>query len=527
MSARRSSDPPGGTARDDTPNSSRLPIVVAVFVVAIVGVSTVGAFSHGDLLAMCYDISLWASALLLIGAAQLQPRDRRAPWTWIGVGALFWAAGATVNTLLYDLHVESIPAIVPMLLYALGYLPIVIGLAELADPRLHTRRLSGIADGVLVFLSLYAVLWLLVVEKFAYATELPKLDRAFQSLYPAGDLAMVVLTARVIAGRIFHRHTSWTLFVAALGGAGCDIALLSAYLVNPEGEYRIINFAYQLSVAALALAALLALSPSPPVMTGRARASGRLTMLVALSSLVPPVVLLLLVVAGHRELQVEPVALWLMMAAVMVVLRNLAGQRELERAHQQAMWLASHDHDTDLLRRAPFLHEVSEGDLRDRTGTVMVIEIGGLASIGDRLGHDAADHAAVIVAERVQSSVGAAVVARMAHEQFAVFMRSTTLGRGRQVAAALQAALAEPVVLGTHSIALEFSIGVAQADGAVIDVLAGVRRATDAMRHARRMGPGHVSVDADLTGTVLASSAQSTAGPKWSPTPHRERDPQR
>ena len=58
-------------------------------------------------------------------------------------------------------------------------------------------------------------------------------------------------------------------------------------------------------------------------------------------------------------------------------------------------------------------------------------------------------------------------------------------------------------------------------------VLAGVRRATDAMRHARRMGAGHVSVDADLTGTVLASSVQSTAGPKWSPTPHREREVQR
>jgi len=527
VSARRSSDPPGGSARDDTQPSSRLPVVTVLFVIAIVGVSAIGAFAHGDLLSLCYDISLWASALLLLGAAQLQARTRRAPWTWIGLGALSWAAGATVNTLLYDLHVKSIPEIVPMLLYAVGYLPIVVGLAELADPRLHTRRLSGIADGVLVFLSLYAVLWLLVVEKYAYSTELPKLDRAFQSLYPAGDLAMVVLSARVIAGRMLHRRTSWTLFIASLAGAACDVALLVAYLVNPTGEYRIINFAYQLSIAAFAVAAMLALSPAPPVMTGRARASGRLTMMVALSSLVPPAVLMVLVVGGHRELQVEPVALWPMVAAVMVVLRNLAGQRELERAHQQAMWLASHDHDTDLLRRAPFLHEVSEGDLRDRTGTVMVLEIAGLTSIGDRLGHDAADHVAVIVAERVQSLVGAAVVSRMAYEQFAVFMRSTTLGRGRQVAASLQSALAEPVHIGDHSLALEFSIGVAQADGAVIDVLAGVRRATDAMRHARRMGAGHVSVDADLTGTVLASSVQSTAGPKWSPTPHREREVQR
>lgn len=501
--------------------------MIAVFVVAIVAVSGLGAFANGDLSSLCYDLSLWASALLLVGAARLQTRTGRGPWTWIGSGALLWAAGATVTTLLYDLHVTSIPEIVPMLLYAIGYLPIVVGLAGLADPRLHARRLSGIADGVLVFLSLYAVLWLLVVEKYAYATELPTLDRAFQSLYPAGDLAMVVLSARVIALRMLPRRTSWTLFMAALAGAACDVALLVAYLVNPNGEYRIINFAYQLSVAALALAAMFALSPSPPMMTGRTRASGRLTMLVALSSLVPPAVLTALVLIGHRDLQVQPVAIWLLVAALMVVLRNLAGQRELERAHQQAMWLASHDHDTDLLRRAPFLHEVSEGDLRDRTGTVLVVEVAGLPALGDRLGQDVADHLAVMVAERIQSLATGAVVSRMAYDQFAVFMRSTTLGRGRQVAASLQAALAEPVALGDHSIGLEFSIGVAQADGAVIDVLAGVRRATDAMRHARRMGPGHVSVDADLTGTVLASSAQSTAGPRWSPTPQRERDPQR
>lgn len=527
MSARRSPGPPGGTVRDDAAQSSRLPVVLTVFVAAIIAVSALGAFSHGDLAALCYDLSLWASALLLTGAAQLQARSRRAAWTWIGAGALMWAAGATVNTLLYDLHVTSIPEIVPMLLYAVGYLPIVIGLAELADPRMHTRRLSGIADGLLVFLSLYAVLWLLVVEKYAYATELPKLDRAFQSLYPAGDLAMVVLSARVIAGRVLPRRTSWTLLIAALGGAACDVSLLVAYLVNPTGEYRIINFAYQLSVAALAVAALFALSPSPPLMTGRTRASGRLTMLVAFSSVVPPTVLMLLVVFGHRDLQVQPVALWLLIASVAVVLRNLAGQRELERAHQQAMWLASHDHDTDLLRRAPFLHEVSEGDLRDRTGTVLVLEVGGLGAIGDRLGHDVTDQVIVVVAERIRSTVGDFVAARMSYEQFAVFMRSTTLGRGRQVATALHSALSEPVTVGDHTLALEHSIGVAQADGAVIDVLAGVRRATDAMRHARRMGPGHVSVDADLTGTVLASSAQSTAGPKWSPTPRRERDPQR
>ncbi|MEI7548336.1 MAG: hypothetical protein WCK21_09805, partial [Actinomycetota bacterium] len=104
-----------------------------------------------------------------------------------------------------------------------------------------------------------------------------------------------------------------------------------------------------------------------------------------------------------------------------------------------------------------------------------------------------------------------AVLARLAHGQFAVFVRSITLGRGRQIAAQLQGSLLEPVVVNDDSVRLEVAIGVAQADGAVIDVLAGVRRATDAMRHARRAGPGRLMVDADLTGAVLSTSAQSGA----------------
>jgi diguanylate cyclase (GGDEF)-like protein len=203
---------------------------------------------------------------------------------------------------------------------------------------------------------------------------------------------------------------------------------------------------------------------------------------------------------------------WLFLAALAAVLRNITGMRELEAAHSQSLWLASHDLDTDMLRRASFLHEVSEGSLRDRTGTVIVVEVAGLSALADRRGHDAADHVVATVAARVTNGAGdGAVLARLAHDQFAVFLRSITLGRGRQVAGTMQGMLLEPILCGEEFVSVDVAIGVAQADGAVIDVLAGVRRATEAMRHARRLGPGHMAVDADLTGTVLASSAQATA----------------
>jgi hypothetical protein len=60
--------------------------------------------------------------------------------------------------------------------------------------------------------------------------------------------------------------------------------------------------------------------------------------------------------------------------------------------------------------------------------------------------------------------------------------------------------LRDPVDIGDTSLPLMSAVGVAQADGAVIDVTAGVRRATEAMHHARSMGPDGLAFDADLTG---------------------------
>lgn len=477
----------------------------------IVGLSAIGAFTSGELLSITYVVSLFSSALVVLVVARRHGRAQPA-WSWVGSGLTVWALGGFLNTLLYDTGVTAIPAIVPMLCYSLGYLPVAIGFAGLADPRIHTRRLSSIVDGVILLLSLYAVLWLLVVEQVAYDSSLAPLDRAFEALFPACDLAMLLLALRVFASRSAHRRVSLLLVLGSLLSFTVDVAIMVAYLVNPDGSYPLINFGYQVFLGILAVAAVLSLSPGPPPVAASVRTANALSFVVAISALVPAAVLGLVVLFGHREIALGPVAIWLAVAAVAVLARNLAGMRELERAHQQSMWLASHDIQTDMLRRAPFLHEVSEGSLRDRSGTVIVLDINDSGSMADRLGHDVVERVVGVVAQRLFSVAGeGAVCARMAADEFAVFLRSNTLGRGRQVAGALQALLSDPIECDEQSVVVEFSIGVAQADGAVIDVLAGVRRATEAMRHARRLGPGHVCIDADLTGTVLASSVQSGA----------------
>ena len=507
-------DAHGSTGTFEMVDGSRRHVVAGIIAVVIGGLSAVGSFTEGDLLSIAYTASLFASALVTLLVAQRHTTAQRG-WNWVGGGLLLWAVAGFVSILRYEVEITAIPDLSLPVLYVVGYLPMLIGLAELPDPRVHARRLSTVADGVILFLTLYAVMWLLVVEKYAYfaSDELTRTDRAFQSIYPAGDLAMTMLAVRLAVGRSLPRFVGALLIVTGVGCFVADGAILVAYLHNPDGDSSPwVNFVYLVSLAIVAIAAVVSLDAERPRVVAGTRTTSVLTVAVAMSAAVPAIVMLVMVLTGQDDISLGPVAVWLLLLAVALVLRNYAGMRELERAHRQSLWLASHDVQTDMLRRLPFLHGVSEGGMRDRTGTVIVFEVGGLAVIGDRLGLDAADHVVATVAQRAETVGGDGVVAaRMAADQFALFLRSATLGRGRQVAGALQTALAQPVTVGDHQVQVEFSIGVAQADGAVIDVLAGVRRATDAMRHARRVGSGYVSVDADLTGTVLASTAQASA----------------
>lgn len=467
-------------------------------VVAIGSLSLLGAFAPDPVGEVTYVMALFAATLVVLLVARQLHRQVRA-WFLVGVGLLLWA----VAGLLVTIELTSVPDLVISLLYTAGYVPVLLGFADMADPQTLRRRLSSAVDGVILFLSLYAVLWLLVVEQAAYHSSYGMVDRAFQSLYPAGDLAILMLAVRVFAGHTVHRPVGVLLMIGALLSAGADVGLLVAYLVNPDGSYPVTDLVYLAGLGCFAVAGVLNLLPAPPPVIAGAKTGRRLPVVVAVSTLLPALLLAGIVWFTDRDVSLGPVAVWLFLAALAAVARNFAGMREMENAHQHSLWLASHDHDTDLLRRATFLHEVAEGSMRDRSGTMIVVELGGLNALADREGHELVDQVVASAVRRIVSVAGdEAVVSRMAHDQFAVFLRAVAIGRGRQVAGGLQGSLIEPVMVHDRFVQLEVAIGVAQADGAVIDALAAVRRATEAMRHARRLGPGHLSVDADLTGIV-------------------------
>ena len=461
-----------------------------------------GAFVNGTTGSTTYVASLGASALVVLVVA-MQPGDRQRAWRWVGIGLSVWAVTGYLTTVKESAGFTSIPELVILIGYAVGYVPLMIGLVEVADPRLRTRRLSSFIDGMLIFLVLYGVLWLLVVELATNDHTLGFLDRAFEATYPAGDLAVLMLAVRVVLSGTNRRLVSWLLVVGALSSFVADVALLALYLRNPDGSYPITDFFYLGGMSLIALAAVASLLPASSAVPAPRETKPGIPMLISASAIVPAIVLLAVVLFTDRTVSQIAVAVWLALVVVVMVARNLAGVRELENAHRTAAWLTSHDIGTGTLQRVAFLHEVSEGSLRDRSGTVIVAEVQDVRELTDEFGHEAVDYLLDAVALRMRAVTGEhAILARMAHDQFVGFLRSSDLGHGRQVAHAVLKALQEPVAFGDAHLPMRACVGVAQADGAVIDVLAGVRRATAAMQYARTSSSSEVAFDADLAGNA-------------------------
>ena len=490
--------------RSVTVAQTHIRTIVIIVAVLLGTLSIVGSFASAASGIIAYVLALCVASLVILLVAKEHPTQGRA-WLLIGGGAAIWALGGFLQVMREEVGLDAIPPVLESLCYVLGYLPVLLGLAELCNPHLRVRRATTAIDGVLLFLALYALLWLTVVER-VYSTEsLSKVDSAFNALYPAGDLAAVMLAVRLVSSRVARRQVGALLLTGALLTAVADVAWLVLYLNNPYKLYPVVDLTDLAGLGAFALAAVWSLLPTPPPVPTGATSSRRLAYLVAVSSLIPALALLFIVLFTDREISVGPVAVWVLVAVGAAVARQLAGVKEQERSHQQSLWLASHDRTTDMLYRTAFLHELSEGGVRDHSGTVLVVEVIGLPELRDALGHEAVEFTMDSVALRLRAAVGDnALLARLAHDQLACFLHSARSAHGRELAVALQRTLARGVDWDGVQLALPAIVGLAQADGAVIDGPAGVRRALEAVRRSRSQGAGYVAVDAELAGSASA-----------------------
>lgn len=193
------------------------------------------------------------------------------------------------------------------------------------------------------------------------------------------------------------------------------------------------------------------------------------------------------------RLPLAPAAVALAIAAAFVALLRLAdaylGLLQLGETREQALT----DDLTGLMNRRGFYRAVEK--LIDPAGkarfALLLIDLDRFKAVNDAFGHAIGDRLLRGIALRLEGCVPEdGLIARLGGDEFAAAVRITPAERSDEVARAILASLAEPVIVDGHPLQVDASIGVAihPVHGTARAEL--LRRADLAMYLAKRTGVG-------------------------------------
>ena len=165
-----------------------------------------------------------------------------------------------------------------------------------------------------------------------------------------------------------------------------------------------------------------------------------------------------------------------------------------EQLHHQAY----HDPLTSLANRSLFTDKVREG-IAERRGelAVLFIDLDDFKTINDSLGHSAGDELLVAVASRLRACLRPEdLVARLGGDEFAVMVEDAhdAEAAGVKVARRIMEAFVLPVDVGSESVAVYVSVGIATSQGGDFSAEEMIRDADVAMYKAKTSGKGHFQV---------------------------------
>jgi diguanylate cyclase (GGDEF)-like protein len=165
-----------------------------------------------------------------------------------------------------------------------------------------------------------------------------------------------------------------------------------------------------------------------------------------------------------------------------------------EQLHHQAY----HDPLTSLANRALFTDKVKEA-IAERRGllSVLFIDLDDFKTINDSLGHAAGDELLVAVASRLRSCLRPEdLVARLGGDEFAVMVEDAHDAEAAavKVARRIMEAFVLPVGVGSESVAVYVSVGIATSHEDDSSAEALIRDADVAMYKAKTTGKGHFEV---------------------------------
>jgi len=173
---------------------------------------------------------------------------------------------------------------------------------------------------------------------------------------------------------------------------------------------------------------------------------------------------------------------------------------ERQRSMETLVYDARHDGLTGLPNRAAIFERLADALGRtepEREDAVLFVDLDGLKTLNDTLGHDRADELIQEIGKRLADEVRVGeFVGRFGGDEFVVIAEGANREQAAALGVRLLKAISEPV-FGTEATVITASIGIASTNGVVTDPREAIRHADSAMYAAKRGGRNGLSVFED------------------------------
>jgi diguanylate cyclase len=434
-----------------------------------------------------------AAVLAVLRAAASQAD--RVIWTWLAAAVAARAAGFVLFlSVVRRQQPPPYPSVADAAWLAM-YALMLAGLVELA--RRRTRRLSTllVLDAAVGVLAAAAVAVALLYRTVVSLTVpgVPAAAAAVNLAYPVLDLMLLVVFVGVLLAYEWRPPpAAWFLAAGVVGFAVVDGIFVYQ---TAEGIFRPGTLLSSLSLVVMGLVACAGWVPGP-TRQGRREPMPN----VVLPGIFALICLAILIFATQAPVPVLGVVLAASGVAVAIARTGLSFRalRSLAEHRREART----DELTGLANRRAFnevLQRTLAGRPADRRLALLIADLDDFKAVNDSLGHHYGDELLRLAAPRIQQSVRTGdVVARIGGDEFGVLLADADGDLAVRIAERLRAGFRRPFTLGSRSLVIAPSVGIALVPDDGSEPVELLQHADLAMYEAKASRSGHALFSSEL-----------------------------
>lgn len=406
-------------------------------------------FDNGSLAQSLYYLAVCLAGLVgfAVGVHRAQPVRVRM-WRLLGTGLACTFVGEVVWSV-YSLGLDREPFPSPADgPYLAAYVFFVAGLAVLLKGRVPGRDRAGLLDAGILATGCGVVTWILLIDPVV-SGEQDLLGRVLSTAYPIGDLALLVMLARLVTSPGARLPAFWLVGAGIATTLVADTGYLMAANFGDGHTSPSMDTGWLLLYVCFGAAALhpSASRLSEPLPEHEQRHTTLQLALLVGSALLPPTTLLVQVSLGVRQHAVA-CAIGSILLLLLVAVRMAGLVNQLRRQAVQLAALASEDGLTGIANRRTWDHDLSRACASSgRTGeplTVALLDLDHFKSYNDTHGHQAGDRLLVQAAALWQDRlVDGDLLARYGGEEFGVLLPGRAPAEARALLEELRLATPE------------------------------------------------------------------------------------